>query len=62
MLFSTFNYRWDNFLIFATEEVKREIWRVDDALKSGLEPRAHFFRPIDNAVIDCLQTIYKDES
>ncbi|MBN1505968.1 MAG: DUF4411 family protein [Sedimentisphaerales bacterium] len=49
-------------VIFATEEVKREIWKTDDDLKSWLEPREYFFRPIDAMVIECLQTIYKNEN
>ena len=48
-------------IVFATEEVKREIWQIDDSLKSWLQAREHFFKPIDNTVIECLQTIYKDE-
>lgn len=47
-------------VVFATEEVKREIWKTDDELRSWLEPREYFFKPIDNLVIECLQTIYKN--
>jgi len=49
-------------IVFATEEVKREIWKTDDDLKSWLEPREYFFRPIDALVIECLQTIYRNEN
>lgn len=49
-------------VVFATEEVKREIWKTDDNLKSWLEPRGHFFRPIDSAVIGCLKLIYENQS
>lgn len=48
-------------VVFATEEVKREIWKTDDELKSWLEPREYFFKPIDSVVIECLQTIYENE-
>ncbi len=48
-------------IVFATEEVKHEIRKIDDSLKSWLEPREHFFKPIDDTVIECLQTIYRDE-
>ena len=47
-------------IVFATEEVKREIEATDGALKEWISSRDHFFRPIDDAVQECLKEIYKD--
>lgn len=47
-------------VVFASEEVKREIEDTDDDLKKWISPRQHFFKPIDNDVQDCLTEIFKD--
>lgn len=47
-------------VIFATEEVKREIDKIDDALKEWLRGREYFFRKIDDKVQECLEQVFHD--
>jgi len=46
--------------VFATEEVKREIDKVDDTLKEWLGERDYFFRNIDDKVQGYLAKVFKN--
>jgi predicted nucleic acid-binding protein len=46
--------------IFATEEVKREINKIDDTLTKWLSERDYFFRKIDDRVQNCIHRIFAD--
>ncbi|HEX41070.1 MAG TPA: DUF4411 family protein [Phycisphaerales bacterium] len=48
-------------IIFAPEEVKLEIDRIDDNLREWLSPREHFFRPITDDVQECLAKVFEEE-
>lgn len=47
-------------IIFATEEVKKEIAESDDTLKQWISSRQYFFKPIDDSVQECLAEVFKD--
>ncbi len=47
-------------VVFATEEVKREIEEADDDLKQWLSTRQHFFKSINDKVQECLSEIFED--
>lgn len=47
-------------VVFATEEVKREIGKIDDALKEWLHERDYFFRKIDDKVQGCLEQVFRE--
>jgi hypothetical protein len=47
-------------LVFANEEVKKEIEDTDDELKEWISSKHHFFKPIDDAVQECLVEVFKD--
>jgi hypothetical protein len=47
-------------IIFATEEVKREIENIDDDLRRWISSKQHFFKPIDDDVQKCLAEVCKD--
>ena len=47
-------------VVFATEEVKREIEDTDDELKKWISSKEYFFKPIDDAVQECLIEVFKD--
>ena len=46
--------------VFATEEVKKELEDIDDDLKEWISSRPYFFKPIDDAVQECLVEVLKD--
>ncbi|MBF0309071.1 MAG: DUF4411 family protein [Magnetococcales bacterium] len=48
-------------VIFAPEEVKRELVRVEDALNQWVEARPHLFHKIDDAVQECVIEIFQTE-
>lgn len=47
--------------VFATIEVKKEIEKISDALKSWISSRDYLFKPIDDKVQECLSEVFKDE-
>ena len=49
-------------IIFATEEVKRDIAKKDDNLYRWIESRDHLFRSINDYVQDCLRRIFETEA
>lgn len=46
--------------VFATEEVKREIGKIDDTLKEWLGERDYFFRKINDDVQACLGKVFEN--
>jgi len=51
-----------NGIIFATQEVKKEIEKKDDNLFEWVSSRDHLFRAIDDNVQDCLRQIFETEA
>ena len=47
-------------VVFATEEVKREIGRTDDELNEWLSSREYFFKSIDERVQECIIQVFQD--
>ncbi|OXU15037.1 DUF4411 family protein [Sedimentisphaera salicampi] len=47
-------------VVFATEEVKNEIEKIDDELKEWLSEKHYFFKRINDEVQNCLIKIYEN--